>query len=926
MSLSAGTRETLLRLQQYATSLSTHPRRALSVPLRTELASIVAELSGDAHGTAGGVERAVSRVRALLAARGCGAWATRLAKKGVQKKKPASSDKEVVAQVVELHKLLFAVQLLCLVDAPAHTVDENDDDDDEEEEDKEDDVLMLWVDDHPENNRAEVEKYAPKFDVAFRQLTSSADVRSFLAARAPLKRRPASAFRLISDRHRDDEPGGQAGANLARWLRRERWFAPVLLYCGEASTVWGVADVLALQAEVSDLLVCCTQTQLELYCQTMVAAPKAAKPTAAAASTSTTPAAAVSAVAAAVDDEFASANGDDAEPFVSAATTTATTAAADDGSTTEEDPELHAAAEREAAERAAIEARAAAAKAAADAEAAAARARAAAEAKAKADAEAKAKAEAEAKARAEAEARARAEAAERERRLRQLARVEGEIPSDGRCGELLSFELRALDGRNEPCSEPLRAEAVCTSPREHVALVLTPHASGIWRCSVKLTVPGRYDVSVFSDAGPRAWLTAELRCAPGRVASVRVGVDGAAAVGQLCALWLAPLDVCGNVTLLETNRRLDVRLNQRVDAHDAPHSLDALAEPTAQAGQHRAVYFPTRAGVYDVRVAIRGADVTAPPPAVVHVSDAGERVDEPLVAAPSKRKLESPPAAAADGSAHADKRARPQDDSSAATVDMLEDAHEPRARAGDDDDDDADLNDIDAILEQVNKPSESPSARTQKMASDDDNGDDGAGEPTLAFGVLPKRHDTESDDDDDDGVGEPTLAFGALPKRLDRADDYDDDDHAAEPTLAFIPQRHNADADDDADVPVATLAFDVSARSGQPLNDRDLLGDDDDDDDDDMLDNEPTLAFEPTRKPPARAPVAAKRDAPPPKAFEFKSPLPAQKKPQAQQRGVDVFADIPLSEVRAAAAGEDADDDESPTADRTAFELPTLEI
>jgi hypothetical protein len=30
-----------------------------------------------------------------------------------------------------------------------------------------DERLMLWVDDHPENNSAEIAKYGPKYDVAF---------------------------------------------------------------------------------------------------------------------------------------------------------------------------------------------------------------------------------------------------------------------------------------------------------------------------------------------------------------------------------------------------------------------------------------------------------------------------------------------------------------------------------------------------------------------------------------------------------------------------------------------------------------------------------------------------------------------------------------------------------------------------------------
>jgi hypothetical protein len=70
-------------------------------------------------------------------------------------------------------------------------------------------------------------------------------------------------------------------------------------------------------------------------------------------------------------------------------------------------------------------------------------------------------------------------------------------------------------------------------------------------------------------------------------------------LGELSALWLAPLDACGNVTALETNRRLDVRLVGTGDElleNDVPHTLDALVERVASGGEYRAVFFPTRVG------------------------------------------------------------------------------------------------------------------------------------------------------------------------------------------------------------------------------------------------------------------------------------------------------------------------------------------
>jgi hypothetical protein len=267
---------------------------------------------------------------------------------------------------------------------------------------------------------------------------------------------------------------------------------------------------------------------------------------------------------------------------------------------------------------------------------------------------------------------------------------------------------------------------------------------------------------------------------------------------------------------------------------------------------------------------------------------------------------------------NADKRARtiampPPEESSTTTVDM-------EARPGNDADDDADLNDIDAILEQVHKPSDSSAACTQVMEEEDDDDDDAAGEPTLAFGALALPRSTASNKHADSSAG-----------------DDEDDDRMAEPTLAFMPPVRS---------PVnGTPKMTMTTKTRQcrrwrsswtatavpavcathTIGDRDLLGGDDDDDDDDDDGNEPTLMFD---KHVGKTP---------PVAFEFKSPLPPPKKQsspqqtqqtqqqqqQQKKQNIDVFADIPASEV-AAMASEMSD--EEPTVDKTAFELPTLEI
>jgi hypothetical protein len=76
-------------------------------------------------------------------------------------------------------------------------------------------------------------------------------------------------------------------------------------------------------------------------------------------------------------------------------------------------------------------------------------------------------------------------------------------------------------------------------------------------------------------------------------------------VGVLGTLALSPVDACGNATRLELNRQLSVLLRLR----NARHAIDAfVTAPSAGAtpGELRALFFPTRLGVYDVVVMLDG--------------------------------------------------------------------------------------------------------------------------------------------------------------------------------------------------------------------------------------------------------------------------------------------------------------------------------
>ena len=118
--------------------------------------------------------------------------------------------------LADLHKALFVAQLLVLAAAAAAGGGA-----------AEAKRVLLWVDDHPENNRDEMAKYGGRYEIEFRALVSTTAVREHLATHDDdLRARSAATFRLITDRHRDDEPDGQAGANLIRWLRSNGWSVP----------------------------------------------------------------------------------------------------------------------------------------------------------------------------------------------------------------------------------------------------------------------------------------------------------------------------------------------------------------------------------------------------------------------------------------------------------------------------------------------------------------------------------------------------------------------------------------------------------------------------------------------------------------------------------------------------------------------------
>ena len=118
--------------------------------------------------------------------------------------------------MADVHKALFVAQLLVLAADAKRGADTS--------------RVLLWVDDHPENNTDEVAKYGAQYSIEFRQLVSSTAVREHLAANAVLQGQSPAQFRLITDRHRDDEPDGQAGANLIRWLRTNDWKVPGIFF------------------------------------------------------------------------------------------------------------------------------------------------------------------------------------------------------------------------------------------------------------------------------------------------------------------------------------------------------------------------------------------------------------------------------------------------------------------------------------------------------------------------------------------------------------------------------------------------------------------------------------------------------------------------------------------------------------------------
>jgi hypothetical protein len=155
--------------------------------------------------------------------------------------------------LADLHKVLFAVQLLCLTLGDSVVAIESGDGDDDGDGDDgahdgdDGERVLLWVDDNPENNVNEVNKFGVMWDIDFVQLTSTRAVQEHLAKRGALRRRSAAHFRLITDRRRVDDPG-DAGATLVAWLRGARWRVPCLLYCGDPNSVWGAPDLLKLQA------------------------------------------------------------------------------------------------------------------------------------------------------------------------------------------------------------------------------------------------------------------------------------------------------------------------------------------------------------------------------------------------------------------------------------------------------------------------------------------------------------------------------------------------------------------------------------------------------------------------------------------------------------------------------------------------------
>ena len=214
------------------------------------------------------------------------------------------------------------------------------------------------------------------------------------------------------------------------------------------------------------------------------------------------------------------------------------------------------------------------------------------------------------------------------------------MPSDCRCGDPVSFELRTVDGNDDACDEVPLVDVV-GSEAAGAACSVSKVRLGVWRCKFSLERPGRFAVRVrrrTADDSDRPLAQSELRCAPGSAAGARVKLDTPTMrVGTVGRLRLLPLDACGNVTPLETNRQLGAQL-----VLDGPHehTIEAFVSDTGGRSECTGSFFPTRVGVYRIRPLLDGeeADGAAELPTLRVVASDGEAAAGAAASSSSRSK------------------------------------------------------------------------------------------------------------------------------------------------------------------------------------------------------------------------------------------------------------------------------------------------
>eukprot|EP01108_Squamamoeba_japonica_P006084 TRINITY_DN48_c0_g4_i2.p1 TRINITY_DN48_c0_g4~~TRINITY_DN48_c0_g4_i2.p1 ORF type:complete len:817 (+),score=358.13 TRINITY_DN48_c0_g4_i2:141-2591(+) len=744
------------------------------------------------------------------------AWLGKLVKR-VRKRAKAFAD---------LHKALFVLQLIALASQPRPR-------------DTSTRCELLWVDDNPENNANDASRLASTYD-----------------------------------RHREGEPAGQAGALLIRWLRANSWSAPVLLYCGDPATVWGVVETLRVQAEHDDVLVATTQTQLEMYVKSMGEKvwedegdddeKKEVPP------------------ADAMDEDDA----DDASDNELAKDDKGEIAGEIIGKQVEKEEEQKEVEEDEEEEdddtvEEAVDDNEADELARREAEAAA-KAKAEAERAAKEEAERVAKEEEAERAAKEEERKRKEEEEEEERKKRELeaeeerrrkeeedrtriVRFDISAPADCRCHVPFRIVVSpfTVHGPFVPSPPPL--------PTFSPPLPLVPAVEGNQIAfDVTIASPGIY-VLTMGD------VVREIRAAPGPATLVRL-VDDRRPVellrGTVTTLRVEPCDAGGAPTPLETTRNVDARL-KRAD-NSGVGDCWAFVRDTGGRSAFDVSFYPTHAGDYrlemllddhaelvDARVSDKrkesgGAAESERKRRHVAADDVDD--DENIETRPQNDAANNAVATAVDEDV-VDNNDNDADEASASTVHMSDDAVVADADADADAVADTDLDDIDALL------------HSSPTHSDDDE---------REMPTVPIRHEDVADDSDADTEEAIDDIDGLAAESDEQRNDADVKNGGG--------SDNSDDDDDDDDVGAPTLAF-------EPMADTDLLQSSASSSDE-ML---PTLAFDAVpaaAAATAAAAAAAATAAAAANAFKFKTPARVVEKEPV------------------------VDDD----ADKTAFELPTLEF